>query len=269
VDAAEKSSRARTPWVEEGGVSDLPATFGFLRSLLVYRRPGRQRGLRRLYAPFVPSGGCVFDVGAHVGDRSRAFAALGARVIAVEPQPRFADWLERTLSRHGVVVERCALDAEPGRAELQVSRTHPTVSTLNREWPRGLAERNASFSGVAWDRQEAIEVTTLDCLIERHGRPDFCKIDVEGFEDRVLAGLGEALPALSVEFVQGALDVALRCVQRLTALGEYEFNAVAGEQRRFQWPEWIEASDVLRWLDEGAGGIASGDLYARLRDGAD
>jgi FkbM family methyltransferase len=250
-------------------MKDLPATLGFLRSLIVYRRPGRQRGLRRLYAPLVPKGGLVFDVGAHVGDRSRAFAALGARVVAVEPQPRFADWLERTLGRHGVIVERCGLDAEPGRAELQVSRVHPTVSTLNRDWPEGLAERNAGFSGVAWDRRETIEVTTLDCLIERHGRPDFCKIDVEGFEDRVLDGLGESLPALSVEFVQGALDVAGRCVERIEVLGEYEFNAVAGEQRRFQWPDWIEARDVLRWLDAGAGGIASGDLYARLRDRAD
>nr|WP_240956077.1 FkbM family methyltransferase [Wenzhouxiangella sp. XN79A] len=240
-----------------------------MRSLAVYRRPGRQRGLRRMYAPFVPSGGCVFDVGAHVGDRSRAFAALGARVVAVEPQDRFADWLERTLSRHGVVVERCGLDAEPGRAELQVSRAHPTVSTLNREWPRDLAERNAGFSGVAWDRRQTIELTTLDRLIERHGRPDFCKIDVEGCEDRVLAGLGQPLPALSVEFVQGALDVARRCVQRLQILGDYEFNAVAGEQRRFQWPAWRRPGEVLEWLDAGAGGIASGDLYARLRDRAD
>ena len=248
---------------------DLAATAGFLRSLLVYRRPGRQRGLRRLYAPFVPRGGLVFDVGAHVGDRSRAFAALGARVVAVEPQPRFADWLERTLGRHGVVVERCGLDATPGRAELQVSRAHPTVSTLNREWPRGLAERNAGFSGVAWDRRQTIEVTTLDRLIERHGRPDFCKIDVEGFEDRVLAGLGQPLPALSVEFVQGALDVAVRCVQRLEALGIYEFNAVAGERRRFLWSDWIEPQAAQQWLTGGAGGIASGDLYARRPDAAD
>ena len=189
--------------------------------------------------------------------------------MAVEPQPRFADWLERTLGRHGVIVERCGLDAKPGRAELQVSRAHPTVSTLNRDWPSELGERNASFAGVAWDRREAIEVTTLDRLIERHGRPDFCKIDVEGFEDRVLAGLGQPLPALSVEFVQGALDVAVRCVERLEALGDYEFNAVAGEQRRFQWPGWVRPRDVREWLDAGAGGIPSGDLYARLRDRAD
>ena len=248
---------------------DLRASIGFLRSLIVYRRPGRQRGLRRLYAPFVPCGGLVFDIGAHVGDRSRAFLALGARVIAVEPQPRFARWLDKTLGRHGVVVERCGLDAAPGRAALRVSRAHPTVSTLNREWTEGLGERNAGFAAVRWDARDEIELATLDALIERHGRPDFCKIDVEGFEDRVLGGLSEPLPALSFEFVQGGLDVAQRCVARLEALDDYAFNAVAGERRTFLWPEWRDAEAARHWLDAGAGGIASGDLYARRRDAAD
>src|SRR5690606_17457557 len=57
---------------------------GITRSLIVYWRPGRQRGLRDLYRPFVAPGGLVFDVGAHIGDRTAAFASLGARVVALE-----------------------------------------------------------------------------------------------------------------------------------------------------------------------------------------
>ena len=41
----------------------------------------------RLYGQFVRPGDLVFDVGAHVGDRIAAFRRLGARVVAVEPQP--------------------------------------------------------------------------------------------------------------------------------------------------------------------------------------
>jgi len=41
----------------------------------------------RLYAQFIRPGDLVFDVGAHVGDRVASFRRLGARVIAVEPQP--------------------------------------------------------------------------------------------------------------------------------------------------------------------------------------
>lgn len=247
---------------------DLRATLGFARSLAIYLRPGRQRGLRRLYAPFVSPGGLVFDIGAHVGDRSRAFLALGARVVAVEPQPRFAAWLERTLVPRGVAVERLGVDAKPGHSELRVSRAHPTVSTINPDWSESAHGPNSGFARVRWDQRQAIEVTTLDALVARHGLPQFCKIDVEGVEDRVLAGLGQPIPGLSFEFVQGALDVAARCIDTLVVLGNYRFNAVAGERRRFLWSEWRDGASTKSWLAEGADRIASGDLYARWQRGA-
>lgn len=247
----------------------LRAWWGFVRSLLIYRRPGRQRGLRRLYAPFVRPGSLVFDLGAHVGDRSLAFAALGARVVAVEPQPRFARWLSRSLAGRDAVVEACGVGAEPGYATLMISRSNPTVSTMNRTWMESAGSLNAGFSDVRWDAERSIEITTLDALIERHGRPEFCKIDVEGVEDRVLAGLSQPLPALSVEFVGGVLDVAIRCVDRLERLGRFEFNAISGEGRTFLWPNWCSAGEIRAWLKDGADGIGSGDLYARFLDGAD
>lgn len=51
---------------------------GLTRSLVVYHAiPWRQRRLRQLYSRFVGPGDLIFDVGAHVGNRARAFAALG------------------------------------------------------------------------------------------------------------------------------------------------------------------------------------------------
>ena len=61
---------------------------GVLRSLRIYYGDRRRRAaMERLYARFVQPGDLVFDVGAHVGDRVAAFRRLGARVVAVEPQP--------------------------------------------------------------------------------------------------------------------------------------------------------------------------------------
>ncbi len=237
---------------------------GLLRSFVIYWRPGRQRGLRRLYRPFVGPGDLVFDVGAHVGDRSMAFAALGARVVAVEPQPHIVRWLRRVVARNpDIVVEATAVGAQEGRGELAVSRRTPTVSSLAGEWRRRLTRENQGFRGVRWEDRVEVEITTLDALIRRHGIPRFCKIDVEGFESQVLKGLSRPLDGVSVEFVQGSLDVALECVQRLEELAEYQYNAVAGEDRRFLFPSWRGAGELARWLEEGASEVASGDLYAR------
>jgi len=237
---------------------------GLARSFLIYRRPGRLAGLKRLYRPLVPDGGLVFDVGAHLGDRTRAFRALGARVVAVEPQPGPLRWLERLHGRDpGVAIEACALADRSGQARLAISRHHPSVATLAEDWPDAVRQRNPGFRQVAWEDSLEVETSTLDCLIERHGRPDFIKIDTEGHEAAVLAGLSQAVAALSVEFVAGTLERTRDCVERLEALACYRFNAVAGERRDMLWPEWRPAADVLAWLDSGADGLASGDLYAR------
>jgi len=248
----------------DGAAAGFSSALGMLRSLWIYRRPGRQRALKRFYAPFISEGDLVFDIGAHVGDRALAFESLGARVVAVEPQPALARLLRRSAGRRPrIEVLEQAVGAQPGVAELQISRATPTVSSLNARWTRQIGARNRSFSAVQWDRRVEVQVTTLDALIEQHGRPGFCKIDVEGHEAEVLAGLSQALPALSVEFVAGALHVASACVERMELLGDYRFNAVAGEQRVFKWPHWRSAGQMREWLAAGAGNISSGDIYVQ------
>lgn len=238
---------------------------GLVRSLAIYGRAGHRRSLRRLYRPFVPPGSLVFDVGAHVGDRTSAFLALGARVVAVEPQPLFASWLRRTVGRRSEVqVLEVALGRAEGRATLAVSRRTPTVSTLSAGWRAKMQRENRGFRGVRWDRRVEVRVTTLEALVAEHGTPAFCKVDVEGWEAEVLAGLDRPLPALSIEFVQGGLDVARACVARLSELGPYRYNAVAGEHRAFLFERWEDPMAIDGWLERGADGLASGDVYARL-----
>lgn len=238
---------------------------GLLRSVFMYWRPGRQPGLRRLYRPFVQPGDLVFDVGAHLGDRSVAFAALGARVLAVEPQPRIAAWLKRIVGRNPrITLAPLAVGRAPGTARLAISRRTPTVSTLAEEWRQKLPRTNPGFANVRWEQTMEVHVTTLDALIATHGTPQFIKLDIEGYEAEALAGLSTPVTALSVEFVQGSLEVAIACIRRLQVLGTYRYNAVRGEQREFLFERWRTAEEAIRWLENGAGEAPSGDLYARI-----
>ena len=240
--------------------------FGLLRSLVIYWRPGRQKGLRRLYSTLVNPGDLVFDVGAHLGDRSVAFAALGARVVALEPQPQVVPLLRRLVGRNDRIIVRAeAVGRAVGTARLAISMRTPTVSTLADTWRKKLPQANFGFRRVRWEGAAEVSVITLDALIEIYGLPRFCKIDVEGYEAEVLAGLSHPIPGVAVEFVSGGLEVAVACIHRLDELGRYEFNAIAGESRGFVFDDWVRSKGIANWLDQGAGGALSGDIYARLR----
>lgn len=243
---------------------------GLLRSLAIYWRPGRQRALRRMYRPWIQPGSLVLDIGAHLGDRTMAFAGLGARVVALEPQPRIRRWLQRIAGRHPAVIVRPeAVGAAPGWAPLAVSVSHPTVSSMSAPWRSAVQAANRGFVRVAWPHTVTVAVITLDQLIDEYGEPAFCKIDVEGFEARVLEGLSRALPALSFEFVAGGLDVARACVARLGQLGAYRFNVIIGEGRQYRWPHWQDGAAIDTWLAGGADGTFSGDIYALRADGVE
>src|SRR5262245_50699481 len=112
-------------------MTDLSRVFGLARSLLTYHAiPLRQRRLRRLYASFAAAGELVFDIGAHAGNRTRSFSTLGCRVIALEPQPAFANLLRTLFAQApGVTIVEAAVAALPGRASLSVSDRTPTVTT--------------------------------------------------------------------------------------------------------------------------------------------
>src|SRR3972149_2335437 len=69
----------------------LVSAYGVARSLRIYYGDrARRAGMDALYRRFLKPGDLAFDIGAHVGDRVASFRRLGARVVAVEPQPQLA-----------------------------------------------------------------------------------------------------------------------------------------------------------------------------------
>ncbi len=244
---------------------NLPQGLGLARSLLIYyASPWRPWQMRRLYGRFIRPGDLCFDVGAHVGNRLRVWRQLGARVVAVEPQPLLFNWLNSVYGRSPqVTLLPQAVGAAPGEATLHISQRTPTVSTLSAGWMEAV-QGDESFAAVDWDTAVTVPVITLDELIARYGRPAFCKIDVEGFELEVLRGLSVPVSALSFEYISAAREVALGCLDRLQELGNYRFNYTLGEAHHFQTDRWFTYPEMHQYVQNLMPQAGSGDIYAVL-----
>lgn len=251
------------------GLATLAAVF---RSYRVYRLGAaarrRRSAMDALYRSLVAPGDLVFDIGSHAGDRVACFRRIGARVVAVEPQPVLAR-LQAFLSAldTAVTVERAAVGARPCTLPLYINPRNLTVATLSVSL-LAAAQTDPRWRDQRWTRRRSVAVTTLDRLIERYGQPRFIKIDVEGFEAEVLAGLREPVPALSFEFTLVQRSVALAALERCVALGYHRFNVAIGESQHLELgsgpDDWCRADRLQRWLDEQPAVVNSGDIYARM-----
>ena len=236
---------------------------GIIRSLRIYHGDrSHAAAMDRLYGGLVRRGDLVFDIGAHVGDRVASFRRLGARVVAVEPQPALVRLLKLFYGRSvDVAVEAVAIGRGVGTADMMINLDNPTVSTASPEFVS--AARDApGWETQRWTRSVVVPVTTLDALIDKHGLPAFIKIDVEGFEEQALLGLTRPVKALSFEFTIIQRDVALACIERCIALGFTRFNAALGESQSFVNAEWVGGEAIARWLSGLPAEANSGDIYA-------
>lgn len=236
------------------------------RSLRVYHGDhARRAAMDALYARFLRPGDLAFDIGAHVGDRISSFRRLGAHVVALEPQPGPARALRLIHGRdQKVLLVEAACGESPGSATLRINSANPTVSTLSAAFVDAASGQDGWREQI-WDRELTVPCTTLDALIGEHGLPAFVKIDVEGFEAHVLAGLGRTPPALSFEFTTIQRDVAEACLARLEGLGPYRFNVALGESQALVFPDAIPAAAMAGYIRDLPHDANSGDVYALLQ----
>jgi FkbM family methyltransferase len=221
----------------------------------------QSRRMREFYLPLLTKGALVFDIGANVGTMTRVFAAVGAKVVAVEPNADCARHIELSTSRESVEVLQAAVGDKNGLGILKVSDRKDKMSSLSDEWREAVSKDNKEYVGM-WKREVTVPMVTLDALIARYHLPDYIKIDVEGYEEQALKGLSECPPLLSFEFNRLFLDSAMRALD--SSIFEHAaFNYTLVDPVQFELAEWVDRSALkkkLLALDEGPG---LGDIFAR------
>lgn len=209
-----------------------------------------------LYRNFINSGDLVFDIGANMGVKSEAFAFIGANIIAVEPNPNCWPILKQAMGNHeSFVLVGEAVGSAIGKATLNFAGTSSTAS-IDPDW-HGLKYN------VGLDETIEVPVTTLDALIERHGVPDFCKIDVEGFELQVLKGLCSPIKTLSLEFHRDQLDELIACLDALKKISPISTNLMQMNNASLMLAKWVTTPELIDLMQSPEAPL-SGDVFVKM-----
>jgi FkbM family methyltransferase len=134
----------------------------------------------------MPEINLVYDVGANDGSDTDYYLKMGYTVVAIEADPtlagrlntRFAD--EKAAGRV-IVLNVAVTETDQWKVKFYVSKDNWRSSLI-----REIAEMD---SGVI----DSVEVSgrSLGSLFDEFGIPGYCKIDIEGYDARVISGLAK------------------------------------------------------------------------------
>lgn len=231
----------------------------------IFKNPIEKRYNEKLfnfYTRFVRPGDLCFDVGASYGNWTETFLKLGARVVSVEPQKIPARFLRRKFSDKIILITK-ALGSKKGTQKMFVSNA-TALSSLSKDWVNKVKLRR--YRSVEWNGEIEIEIITLDELIKSYGTPNFCKIDVEGYELEVFKGLSQPIPMLSFEFtIPEFTSNAIECIIHLRSIGEIECNYSPFETFDFALEKWLSSTDFLKIFPKlESENCRYGDIYIKF-----
>ncbi len=135
----------------------------------------------------------VFDIGANIGQWGRSLRRHGwrGRILSYEPLPSAFIALQRVAGKDPLWDSfQVALGAEPGVATINVSEDTVYSSLLRLRSVATDANPRATYV-----HEEKVAVDTLDNVASDFNLPFGVKMDVQGFESRVMDGGENALRA--------------------------------------------------------------------------
>src|SRR5688572_16378765 len=228
----------------------------FFRLYQYVFKPGLRRVEKKeitFYKSFLPPCELIFDIGAYDGHKTAAFLQVAKKVVCLEPDLINFKMLETRFrnKKNRVFLENKAVSDVTGTDFMHVHHPASAFNTLSDDWKDILEKDNREKwnEKIIFTNKTPVSTITLDLLIEKYGLPGFIKIDVEGFEEKVLKGLSRKIPFLSFEalFPDGLAAIS-NCLAHIRKLDPSAlFNIAEYEQLLFE--NFITAKNLEEWLD--------------------
>lgn len=212
----------------------------------------------------LPVNPLIFDIGANIGEKTEQYLSLNPKaIVCIEPIPECINLLKtRFKNDHNVFIISACASYYIGEINFFLNDVCPGISTADVDWKSG------RFKHSKWTNSIMVPTITIDELVLQYGMPDFCKIDVEGYELHVLEGMKTPIPYLSFEFTSEFLDKKTKpCLEYLESLGYKSFNVAISESDSFNATKnWLDKETLYTYLKNHPDPLLWGDIYARFYD---
>jgi FkbM family methyltransferase len=148
----------------------------------------------------------IFDIGANIGQSTVTFARVfpNAKIYAFEPIPSCYQELEaKFIHNENVSTINIGIGAEKGELNLELSNHSPSSSFLK------MCDRHVeAFEDTAISQNINLPVDTLDNIANNFllQEPILAKIDVQGFEDKVIHGGKETIQRCQVVILETSFE---------------------------------------------------------------
>ncbi len=224
------------------------------------KRERGRKALFNLYKNFINNNSLIFDIGANIGEYTKVFHRFG-RVIAIEPQSYLAKLLrQRFYKNNNITIIQKGVAEKEGIEKILINSGNRGISSFRKD-----DTYQNKFVGEKADASSEIEMTTLDNLIKDYGLPEFIKIDVEGYESKVLKGLHSKVKLISFEFGTDFLEDLKQCIDLITKIDKnYSFNLLLAGKFSFELNKWVNKEKLMKFILNPKSN-SFGEIFCKLK----
>ncbi|WP_162897266.1 FkbM family methyltransferase [Aquimarina sp. BL5] len=210
---------------------------------------------KKFYSKLIHLNDMCFDIGANKGVKSELFLSLGASVIAFEPQSICHNYLDKIKHRN-FQYHKYAVGSNNETKELKLG-SHIEVATFSNKFIDYF-----SNDSLSWNQVEKVTVKKLDWLIDTYGMPNYCKIDVEGYELEILSNLTYIIPLIEFEFTGGFIENTIEIIKLLDKSDTiYNFNL--NEKPKFELNKWVSKDEMISIFKELSIDRLHGNIFVK------